>query len=116
MQPIEIIQLLLFFAIGIALTPVLGRFMARVFNGERTFLYPALHPVEKAVYWATGVDPKDEMSWTKYLGGGDHGGHRLRRVHGDADDAEVAAPQSAGPGQPLLAPRVQHRVELHLQR
>ena len=34
----EIIQIVLFFGIGIALTPVVGRFMARVFKGEKTFL------------------------------------------------------------------------------
>src|SRR5580698_198613 len=64
----EIIQIVLFFGIGIALTPVLGRFMARVFKGERTFLHPFLMPVEKMVYALSGVNPADEMSWLKYLG------------------------------------------------
>ena len=36
----EIIQIVLFFGIGIALTPIVGRFMARVFKGEKTFLQP----------------------------------------------------------------------------
>src|ERR1039458_7430080 len=63
----EIIQIVLFFGIGIALTPVLGRFMARVFKGEKTFLQPILLPVEKVVYRLCGTNPADEMSWLKYL-------------------------------------------------
>src|ERR1017187_10999168 len=64
----EIIQIVLFFGIGIALTPVVGRFMARVFKGEKTFLQPLLLPVEKLVYRLSGVSPGEEMSWLKYLG------------------------------------------------
>jgi K+-transporting ATPase ATPase A chain len=41
--------------------------MARVFNGEKTFLHPLLLPVEKLVYRLTGVDPAEEMSWVRYL-------------------------------------------------
>jgi len=63
-----IIQIVLFFGIGIALTPPLGRFLARVFMGERTFLHPVLLPVEKLVYKVTGVNPAEEMSWLRYLG------------------------------------------------
>ncbi|HXI83424.1 MAG TPA: potassium-transporting ATPase subunit KdpA [Verrucomicrobiae bacterium] len=63
----EIIQIILFFGIGIALTPPLGRFMAKVFKGEGTFLHPVLQPVENLVYRLTGVDPGQEMSWPRYL-------------------------------------------------
>ncbi len=63
----EIIQIVLFFGLGIALTPPLGRFMFKIFTGERTFLYPFLHPVEKLAYQLTGIDADEEMSWKKYL-------------------------------------------------
>jgi K+-transporting ATPase ATPase A chain len=63
----EILQIALFFGLGIALTPVVGRFMARVFLGERTFLSPLLLPVEKLIYRLTGVNPSEEMSWVRYL-------------------------------------------------
>jgi K+-transporting ATPase ATPase A chain len=63
----EIIQIVLFFGIGIALTPVLGKFMARVYKGERTFLFPVFAPIEKWIYRVCGVDPDEEMSWKKYL-------------------------------------------------
>ena len=43
-----------------------GIFMARVFEGERTFLHPVLRPVERAVYWCCGVDEKQEQHWLTY--------------------------------------------------
>ena len=39
-------QNILFCAIVVALAPLLGGYMTRVFNGERTFLSPVLRPVE----------------------------------------------------------------------
>jgi potassium-transporting ATPase potassium-binding subunit len=68
MKAHEIIQILLFFGLGIALTPVLGRYMARVFTGEKTLLHPLLSPLERLVYRLTGVKPEAEMSWLTYLG------------------------------------------------
>ena len=50
------IQIALFCAIVIALVKPLGRYMTRVFNGERTFLSPVLRPVEAVLYRAAGVD------------------------------------------------------------
>jgi K+-transporting ATPase ATPase A chain len=67
MQWNEFLQIVLFFGIGIALTPVLGRFMTRVYTGERTFLHPVFGPVEKWAYRLTGVNPSEEMSWLAYL-------------------------------------------------
>ena len=67
MRTIEIIQIVLFFGVGIALTPPLGKFMARVFKGERTWLHPVFQPVEKWIYRLCGVDSSTEMSWGKYL-------------------------------------------------
>src|SRR5580700_9375667 len=64
----EILQIVLFFGLGIALTPVVGRYMARVFKGEKTFLQPLLAPLEKLVYKLTGINPREEMSWLTYLG------------------------------------------------
>jgi potassium-transporting ATPase potassium-binding subunit len=60
------LQILLFLAVVLALTKPLGLFMTRVFKGERTFLHPALRPVERVVYRLTGVDEAREMRWTEY--------------------------------------------------
>jgi K+-transporting ATPase ATPase A chain len=67
MNTSEIIQIVLFFGLGIALTPPVGRFMAKVFKGEKTFLHPVLFPVEKLIYKLTGIDSAAEMSWLHYL-------------------------------------------------
>jgi potassium-transporting ATPase potassium-binding subunit len=59
-------QIILYAAIIVAITPVLGRYMTRVFNGERTLLSPVLRPVEAGLYWTAGVDEKREQSWLYY--------------------------------------------------
>jgi K+-transporting ATPase ATPase A chain len=60
------IQIFVFLALILAITKPLGVFMARVFSGERTFLDPALRPIERLLYRVTGVDEKHEMRWTEY--------------------------------------------------
>src|SRR5215472_6149765 len=60
------VQIALFSVIVILITRPLGGYMTRVFAGERTFLSPALRPVERAVYWCCGVDEKDEQHWLTY--------------------------------------------------
>src|SRR6516225_1102615 len=63
------IQILLYCAIIIAITPVLGAYMTRVFNGERTFLTPILRPVELAIYKIAGVDERQEQHAVTYTVG-----------------------------------------------
>src|ERR1700716_724833 len=63
------IQILLYFAIIVALVPVLGAYMTRVFNGERTFLSSVLRPVETVLYRIGGVDERREQSWVMYVVG-----------------------------------------------
>ena len=58
------IEIALYFAVLTALVVPLGRFMARVFEGERTFLSPMLRPVEAFLYRASGVDESREQHWT----------------------------------------------------
>ena len=60
------IQILLYCAIIVAIVPLLGGYMTRVFNGERTFLSPILRPVEQALYWVGGVDEKREQHAVTY--------------------------------------------------
>ena len=63
------IQILLFCVIVVALVKPLGAYMTHVFNGERTWLSLVLGPVERAIYWAGGVDQKREQSWLMYAVG-----------------------------------------------
>src|ERR1700751_4438103 len=63
------IQILLYCAIIVAITPVLGAYMTRVFTGERTFLTPVLRPVERAIYKVAGVDERQEQHAVTYTVG-----------------------------------------------
>jgi K+-transporting ATPase ATPase A chain len=60
------IQIALYFAVLTALVVPLGRFMANVFQGERTFLTPVLRPVEVLFYRLSGVDETREQHWLSY--------------------------------------------------
>ncbi len=60
------LQIAVFLALILAVTKPMGVFMARVFNGEKTFLDPVLRPVERLLYRLTGVDEAHEMRWTEY--------------------------------------------------
>jgi potassium-transporting ATPase potassium-binding subunit len=62
-------QILIYCAIIIAITPILGAYMTRVFNGARTFLSPVLRPVEVLVYKMAGVDERQEQHAVTYTVG-----------------------------------------------
>jgi potassium-transporting ATPase potassium-binding subunit len=59
-------QILLYCAIVVAITPVLGDYMTRVFSGQRTFLSPILRPVEIAIYKMAGVNEHGEQHAVTY--------------------------------------------------
>jgi potassium-transporting ATPase potassium-binding subunit len=63
------IQILLYCAIIVAIVPLLGGYMTRVFNGERTFLSPVFRPVEAILYRIGGVDERREQTWVMYVVG-----------------------------------------------
>lgn len=59
-------QIALFCATVVVLAKPLGWFMAKVFNGERTFLAPVLRPVEVTIYRLADVDETREQHWLSY--------------------------------------------------
>ena len=59
-------QILIFFAIVVAITKPLGIFMYQVFEGKRTFLHPVVRPMERLIYWLGGVREDEEQSWIRY--------------------------------------------------
>ena len=60
------LQIALYVGVLLLCVKPLGLYMARVFNGERTFLDPVLRPVERLIYAVSGVDPRQEQHWTTY--------------------------------------------------
>jgi K+-transporting ATPase ATPase A chain len=69
MTAIGWVQILLYCMIIVAITPVLGAYMTRVFSGERTFLTPVLRPIEVAIYQLAGVDERQEQHAVTYTVG-----------------------------------------------
>jgi K+-transporting ATPase ATPase A chain len=66
MTAIGWLQAIVFFLIILALTKPLGSYMARVFEGERTWLRPVLLPIERFIYRICGVREDEEMTWYAY--------------------------------------------------
>ena len=60
------VQILIYCAIVVAVTPLLGAYMTRVFSGERTFLSPILRPLEFAIYKIAGVNERSEQHAVTY--------------------------------------------------
>jgi potassium-transporting ATPase potassium-binding subunit len=61
-----VLQILAYFTILLALTKPLGSYMARIYEGQRTFLHPVLRPLERLLYAAGGVKEEVEQRWTQY--------------------------------------------------
>lgn len=60
------LQILLFFGVILVLAKPMGVYMARVFEGERTFADPIFNPIERLLYRLTRIDSTHEMKWTEY--------------------------------------------------
>ena len=59
-------EILFTIAVTVGLAVPLGAYMARVWQGQSTWLDPVLRPVEGALYWSFGVDPKKSQNWVSY--------------------------------------------------
>jgi len=59
------LQILLFFAVVLALTPPIGAFLHRVMEGKKHVLLRPLRWLEELIYRACGVD-RGEQRWTAY--------------------------------------------------
>jgi K+-transporting ATPase ATPase A chain len=66
MKAIDILQILLYLVLLIALVAPLGHYMFRVYNGERTWLDRVLNPLEQLIYRLTEIETEKEMGWREY--------------------------------------------------
>jgi K+-transporting ATPase ATPase A chain len=60
------LQIALFLAVLIALTPLVGGYMARVYTGERVLLTPIVAPLERLSYRLLRVDAGRGQDWKGY--------------------------------------------------
>ena len=65
----EAIQIVLFMVALAVLSPLLGRYMAKVFMGEKHIMKPVFGWLEKSVYRVSGIKSEEEMNWKTYMYG-----------------------------------------------
>src|SRR5712692_10609666 len=66
MTSIGILQIAIFFGLVLVCTKPLGAYMARIFEGQRTFMHPLLRWLEVLTYKLIGVREDVEQRWTHY--------------------------------------------------
>ena len=60
------LQFAFFSLILLASVRPVGIYLARVLEGERTWLDPVLRPIERLIYRLSGVNASQEMNWRQY--------------------------------------------------
>lgn len=63
----EIAGVIAMFVITLVLAIPLGKYIARVFSGEKTFLDPLFGSLERSFFKASGIDASREMDWKQHL-------------------------------------------------
>src|ERR1700682_6114651 len=66
MTSVGVLQIAIFFGLILVCTKPLGSFMARLFEGQRTFMHPVLRWMEVLTYKMIGVKEEVEQRWTQY--------------------------------------------------
>ena len=64
----EFIGIIAMFLVAVLLAIPLGKYIAKVYAKEKTFLDPVFNPIEKFFYRISGIDPTTEMTWKQHLG------------------------------------------------
>ncbi len=63
----EILGIIVIFFGTLALAYPLGKYIAKVFAGEKTFLDPVFNPMEKFFFRLSGIDAANEMNWKQSM-------------------------------------------------
>src|SRR5262249_16674429 len=66
MTSVGVMQIAIFLGLILICAKPLGGYMARVFDGQRTFLHPVLRWLEVLTYKSTGIREDVEQRWTQY--------------------------------------------------
>ncbi|WP_320054495.1 potassium-transporting ATPase subunit KdpA [uncultured Acetobacteroides sp.] len=69
MKVADVFEIILFVGLLVGFAPLLGRYMAKVFTGERHLLSPVFGWLERGTYRAIGVNSSEETNWKSYLAG-----------------------------------------------
>ncbi len=63
----EILGVIVMLTVMVLLAIPLGRYMGKVFEGEKTWLDPVLNPLDKLFFKLGGIKPEKEMTWKQHL-------------------------------------------------
>jgi K+-transporting ATPase ATPase A chain len=63
----EIFGIILMYGLTVLLAIPLGRYIGKIFSGERTWLDPVLNPIDKMFFKLGGIKPEKEMNWKQHL-------------------------------------------------
>src|ERR1051326_6050117 len=62
----SVAQVAIVFGIVLLLAKPIGLYLYHVLRGDRTWLSPVLRPVERAIYWVSGIHEDQEQGWIGY--------------------------------------------------
>ncbi len=65
---IEIIGVVVMYVVMVLLAIPLGRYMGKVYEGEKTWLDFVLNPLDKLFFKLGGIDPQKQMNWKQHMG------------------------------------------------
>ncbi|MDQ7961527.1 potassium-transporting ATPase subunit KdpA [Flavobacterium lindanitolerans] len=63
----EITGIIAMFVLTLLLAIPLGKYISKVYSGQKTFLDPVFQPIEKLFYKISGIDSKKEMNWKQHM-------------------------------------------------
>lgn len=63
----EIFGVILMFLVMVLMAIPLGRYIGKVYLGDKTWLDPVFNPIDKLFFKLSGIRAKDEMNWKQHL-------------------------------------------------
>lgn len=63
----EILGIIVMFTFSVLLAIPLGKYIAKVYGGDKTLLDPLFNPVERVFYKISGINTQTEMNWKQQI-------------------------------------------------
>jgi K+-transporting ATPase ATPase A chain len=63
----EILGVIAMYLITVLFAIPVGRYIGKIFSGEKTWLDPALSPIDRMFFKLGGIKPEKEMNWKQHL-------------------------------------------------
>ena len=63
----ELFGVISIFIVSIVLAIPLGRYIAKIYSGDKTLLDPIFNPIEKFIFKISGINAKEEMNWKQHM-------------------------------------------------